>query len=183
MTTDIFKSRERAFEAVYFAKVDAELIDKIHKKRERDTDRALLALATGISDDDLLQEILELGVTTSTLEALSLAPLVCVAWGNGSLDQEESAAAIKAATSEGLEKDSPSFQLFERWLSRKPDESLMTTWREYIRSLMEHLDENGCNTIRQDLKQRAEAIARTTGGVLGVGSISSGERAVLRKIE
>ncbi|MFT5441584.1 MAG: hypothetical protein ACI8W3_000625, partial [Myxococcota bacterium] len=42
---------------------------------------------------------------------------------------------------------------------------------------------NGCNTIRQDLKQRAEAIARTTGGVLGVGSISSGERAVLRKIE
>lgn len=183
MTKEIFKSREQAFESVYFAKVDAELIEKIRKQKDREADRALLARATGISDEALLESILAAGVTASTLEALSLAPLICVAWGSGSLDKDEREAALNAAASEGLEKDSPSYQLYEAWLSQKPDESLLDTWREYVVILFEHLDDKGREQFRNDLNERAERIARASGGVLGIGSISKGERKVLDEIK
>ncbi len=182
MTKEIFKSREQAFEAVYFAKVDAELIEQIRKRKDHELDRALLARSTGISDEGLLEKILATGVTASTLEALSLAPLICVAWGNGSLDEAEREAALNAAVSEGLEKGTPGYQLYEAWLSHKPDESLMNTWRQYMSVLMEYLDESGCEQVRSDLNERAERIARASGGVLGIGSISKEEREVLSEI-
>ena len=48
MPDDIFKSRERAFEAVYFAKLDAELIEKGHQQRQ--ADEARKNLASGLHD-------------------------------------------------------------------------------------------------------------------------------------
>ena len=50
-------------------------------------------------------------------------------------------------------------------------------------SLMPELDPASQAQVRKDLLQRARAIARASGGILGVGSISKQERAVLEEIE
>ncbi len=190
MPSDIFKTRERAFEAVYFAKLDAELIEQLHQKRETAETKSELAKATGIADEALLDRILGLGVTTENLEALSLAPLICVGWANGHLDKEEYAAVLKAIEDEGIDKDSPSYPLLASWLSREPDATLMETWQGYIGSLLDHLDSlpDHLDTvarerIRRDLLKRSEKIARASGGVMGMGSISDHEREVLNAIE
>jgi len=69
MTKDIFKDRERAFEAVYFARVNAELVEKIHADREALIAKGLIARASGIEDEALLQRILGLGVNAQNLQA------------------------------------------------------------------------------------------------------------------
>lgn len=183
MPDNIFKSRERAFEAVYFAKLDAELIKKIHDKRKAADARSDLAKASGISSEALLDSILELGVTTSNLEAMSLVPLVWVAWANGSLTQDESTAAVQVAEAEGIGQGTPGHLLLETWLAHAPDPALFDTWREYIASLLSQLDAPAREQIRKDVLERAEKIARASGGTLGVGSISKKERNVLGEIE
>jgi hypothetical protein len=183
MPDDIFKSREQAFEAVYFAKLDSELIEKSRQKRESAEARSDLAKASGISNEALLDSILELGITPSNLEAMSLAPLICVAWANGTLDPEERKACLDAAHAEGIEKDSASYMLFDGWLSEAPDPTLLDTWREFITILMGQLDALAREQIRKDLFRRSESIARAAGGVMGIGSISKKERAVLDQIE
>lgn len=183
MPSEFFKSRERAFETVYFAKLDAELIEKLHQKREAADAKSELASATGISDEALLGSLLELGVTTSNLEAMSLVPMICVAWANGSLDRDECRAALAAAEAEGIAKDTPSHLLFESWLSHAPEPTLFDTWREYITGLMPQLDALAREKIRKDVLERAEKIARSSGGILGIGSISKEERKLLEEIE
>jgi len=183
MPDDIFKSREQAFEAVYFAKLDAELIEKSRQQRETAEARSNLASASGISDEALLDSILELGISPGNLEAMSLAPLICVAWANGTLDPEERAACLEAAAAEGIAKDSAGYLLFDGWLSQAPDKSLFDTWRQYMSGLMPHLDAPSQKQVRKDLLERATAIARAAGGVMGIGSISKKERAVLDEIE
>ena len=183
MPDDIFKSRERAFEAVYFAKLDAELIAKKRQQREAADARSDLAHASGISNEALLDSLLELGVTPGNLEAMSLAPLVCVAWANGSIDPEERKAAMEAAEAEGIDKDSPGHVLLEGWLTQPPDSTLFDTWREFIASLVGQLDERERKTIRKDLLARPVNIARASGGIMGVGSISKKEQQVLDRIE
>ena len=154
MPDDIFKSRERAFEAVYFAKLDAELIEKGHRQRKEAEIRKNLANASGISNEALLDSILELGITPGNLEAMSLAPLICVAWANGTLDPEESKAALDAAEAEGIAKDSASYLLIEGWLAQAPDPSLFDTWRRYMASLMPQLDPPSQAQVRKDLRGR-----------------------------
>jgi hypothetical protein len=183
VSNDIFQRRERAFEAVYFAKLDAELIEELHRKRAESRDRKELAQATAINDEDLLDRIVALGVSPINIEALSLAPLICVAWANGSLDQKERTEALEAAMAQGMDKGTPSYELFESLLSHAPDLKLMNTWREYIASLLSRLDAPACEQIRNSLLDRAEMIARAAGGLLGLGSISKEEQKVLDQIE
>jgi hypothetical protein len=179
----MFKSRARAFEAVYFSKLDAELIEQLHCKRKAARDRRELARATGISDEILLGKILELGVSANNLEALSLAPLICVAWANGSLDPNERKAALNAIMAEEIVEGSPSYLHFETLLSHAPDSKLMDTWRDYVATLLSHLDVRAREQIRESLLARAKQIASASGGIMGVGSISMLEREVIDEIE
>ena len=183
MSKDKFKARERAFEAVYFAKVDAELIEKIHKEREANIAKGLIARATGIEDESLLQRIMDLGVSAQNIQALSLAPLVCVAWANGSLDRYERKAALDAAEAEGVCHDSLSHPLFEAWLDERPRKELFETWRDYAHVVFEALDEQGKSTLRESLLRRGRLIAKASGGFLGIGKVSREEEEVLGHIK
>ncbi|MCP4037828.1 MAG: hypothetical protein GY733_12885 [bacterium] len=183
MTTDVFKARERAFEAVYFAKQDAELIEKMRKEKETEQARSHLAEATGITDEAVLDKILDLGLTARNLEALSLAPIICVAWANGDLEPDERKAALEALEAEGIAKGSPSHQMFESWLASTPDPQLIEAWKDYVGGLFEQLDAPAREEVRKDVLTRAENVAKAAGGFAGIGSVSKKERDVLDEIE
>ena len=183
MSRDSFKARERAFEATYFARINAELIEKIHRERDANVEKGLIASATGIDDGALLQRILDLGVGAQNVQALSLVPLVCVAWASGGLDRDERKATLAAAEAEGVCRDSLSYPLLEAWLDEPPGEGLFKTWCEYIEVLLGQLDEEARSKFRESLLRRGRLIANASGGFLGIGKTSEKERAVLEEIE
>jgi hypothetical protein len=183
MFKDSFKARERAFEATYFARINAELVEKIHTERDAKIQRGLLATATGIKDESLLQRILDLGVAASNVQVLSLAPLVWVAWATGSLTLVERKTALDAAEAEGVCKESLSHQLFEAWLDEPPGPVLFNTWRDYVHAVLEQLDERARAGLRDALLGRVRSIASASGGLLGIGKTSKREKEVLEEIE
>jgi hypothetical protein len=181
------KERERAFESVFFSRLNAERIEKLHEARERKQTKDALAKATGVSDEKVLEEVLEVGVDAETFKALTLVPLVCVAWADGKLDEKEREAALRAAEAEGVCRESGAYQLFEAWLSGAPGvpgDALFEAWKDYTVVILGFLGDGAREALRKDLLERAREVARSAGGILGLGRrISEEEQAVLDELD
>ena len=83
MSEEIFRGRERAFEAEWANWHDAELIEKLRQKDRLEAITEALARKLQAADPALLQRAIGMGVTLDTGPAFLLAPLVQVAWADG----------------------------------------------------------------------------------------------------
>ncbi len=118
------------------------------------------------------------------MAALSLVPLVEVAWADGTLDAKEQSALLAAAEQAGLSKDSASYRLLEEWFRERPSPKLLAAWKAYVAGLSRTLDVHAKHALKQDLLGRARVVAEAAGGFLGLGKrISSAEQAVLTELE
>ena len=74
--------------------------------------------------------------------------------------------------------------MLERWLSRRPDRNLLTAWQGYIEGLCEQFNEEERDSLKTQWMGRARAVAKASGGILGLGSkISKQEVQVLEEME
>lgn len=177
-----FPGRRSELEEKFFREKDLQLIRAMGEKTVRMERKKALAEASGIEHDGLLDQLHELEVSAETLLALSLVPLVAVAWADGKLDDKERAAVLEAAEQIGLTDSHPGFELLRSWLEQKPDKRLASVWYDYV--VCEVLTPEAKAELYEDLVGRTRKVAEATGGILGLGSkISASEQAVLEKLE
>ena len=183
MSNGILSDREKALEDLFFEKENRKLVEKLRAEREAGELREGLALMTGIQDDALLDKLLSLDLRPETWAALSLVPLVEVAWADGKVDAKERAAVLAAAEANGVQKGSASFDLLASWLEVRPDSGYLEAWGASIVDLCAHLDPAQRGAMKREVLARAERVAEATGGLLGLGGRISGvERKVLDQI-
>lgn len=177
------EDRRKALEEVFFQKENAALVQKMREKREGEAARAELVAATGISDEALLSALLAQGVDSHTLTALSLVPVVAVAWASGKVEIAERKTILEAAAESGVQPGQPSYELLQSWLETRPAERLLEAWSDYAAQLCSVLDQSHRERFASEVLERAKKVARAAGGVAGIGSISSAERAVLDRLK
>ena len=182
MSREFLPERERALENEFFYRVDEKLREQLREKLRAERTRAQLAAETGICDEAVLNDLVESGITTETLMALALVPLVQVAWADRVMDNREKDAILKAAASKGHEPQSPSYQLLEQWLSERPSENLMRCWKEYVKALCRTMTPEKVQALRDELLAHARDVAESAGGILSIGAISQEEQAVLDEL-
>lgn len=180
---DDLKSRGQAMENLFFENRDQELLNKLRAEMEGQGTQESLKAASGISDADALKALTDQGVTAESLSALSLIPLVTVAWSDGSLDGKEKEAILKAAQSSGVETGTGSYSLLESWLASKPDAGLLDAWKGYVLALKEQLDETALAQVKSSILNRSQNVAEAAGGFLGLGSVSESEKKALSDLE
>jgi len=183
MTTEIFRVREEALEYEFFHKVDEQLLQQLREKMYFVERRKALADATGIKDEDVLNELVELDISSETIFALSLFPLVWIAWADGWIDERQRTAILLAAQSTGHERDTASHHLIEAWLRQKPDEKLQTAWKDYVHAICETLSPAARQSLRSDVLGRAREVAEAVGTRYGFHDSEGVQDAVLHKIE
>jgi hypothetical protein len=184
MSKDFLHDREHALEEAFFAQQDQALLRRLKETDTAKSKRAALATASGIADEAVLDRLVALGVDGATTAALSLAPLVLVAWADGGPDDKEREATLSAAAETGVEKGGPSHQLLERWLATRPPPHLLAAWTDYIRAVSPKLDEPRRQQLKSDLVGRARKVAEASGGLLGLGwKTSPAEEDVLARLE
>jgi uncharacterized tellurite resistance protein B-like protein len=179
MPEDFLGDRKKALEESFFAKQNAALLDRMREKREKQAAIDALATNSKIANRQTLEKLVDLGLDGATWAALSLVPLVEVAWADGEVDAKERAAVLEAAQEQGVAKGSPSHELLESWLASRPAGSLFASWGAYAAELAANLSPEEREELRADLAERAESVARSAGGILGIGSISTPERKVI----
>jgi len=179
-----FSGRRNELEEKFFTQRDEELLRALREKAASQERKRALAEASGIEDEDLLDQLDRLEVCGETLAALSLVPLVAVAWADGKIDAEERRAVLAAAEQRGIERDQAGYQLLDRWLGKKPNARLLEVWRGYVAALVPSLSDTAREALKKDLLGRARAVAEAAGGLLGFGNkISASEQAVLDDLQ
>lgn len=181
MLEGAFRERERALEDAFFYRVDQELTMKLRQSMVDEVMRDALSETTGSCNRHLLQGLVDQGFTPESLVALSLVPLVMVAWADEGVDPDERKKVAQAA--EGIETGSACAKLFETWLSERPSQTLFDTWKEYLRSVVGDFDAKAFHELKQATLDRCKSVAKATGGSLGYGRVSPSEEHMLRDIE
>jgi tellurite resistance protein len=170
----------RALEEAFFTKENARLLEQLKEKKKREALREVVQ----IKDDAFLDRLIDLGIGPETVLALTLVPLIAVAWADGTLDGQERDAIIKAAEEKGVSPETAGHQLLETWLARRPEQGLFDSWKQYVRGIWETFTDEERRRMRERTLDWALAVAEASGGFLGLTSkVSPAERAVIKELE
>jgi hypothetical protein len=181
---EILRERGRSLEDEFFRREDARLKEKLRESAQREGAREALARASGIQNPEILERLMRLEVRPETVTALSLVPLVEVAWADGSLDDNERRVLLGRAGTSGLAPGSPERTLLEEWLTRKPDPKLLTAWSHLVQGLCQQMSREEVAAFKAGLLERARAVAGASGGLLGMGSkVSGAEADIIKRLE
>jgi len=152
------------------------LMESLFFKRQ---DQALLQR---LRDKQLNQEIRDQLIGASG--ALSMIPLVTVAWADREVQDTEKAAILTAADSAGIHKDSDASELLAAWLVERPESDLLDAWKSYTAAVKEVTDPAAFGQLKTAVLGTAKAVAESAGGILGLGNkTSAAEQKVLDDLE
>ncbi|MFT5303167.1 MAG: hypothetical protein ACI87E_004975 [Mariniblastus sp.] len=177
---DPIHQRGQAMEDMFFTINDHKLLDNIRAEMAAKEHRDALQSASGISDTPTLDALHGCGITPESLASVALIPLVAVAWSDNKMEDPEKAAILKAAESAGIAVGTASYQTMESWLNNPPESELLDTWKSYIGALKSTLEGPALNQLKNSVLGRAENVAKSAGGFLGLGNkVSDSEQGVL----
>ena len=177
-------NHRRELEEGFFSPVRRELRTRIRDaERSRSERMFALADASGITNVSMLEKLVAFGVGSEALAALTLYPLIAVAWADGRVDRGERQTALAASEECGLKPDSHSYRLLVEWLDHAPpDRLLREAWVSVVGELCAEMGDDQREDFRGEILARTRAVANATGGFLGLGKISRVEQQVLDEL-
>jgi hypothetical protein len=182
--TSTFAAAGRTLEEAFFSQQDKALVQKLSDLRKLAESKEALASVSGIREDAVLEKLVSLGIKPEIVAALTVVPLVEVAWADGRVDEKERDAVLYAASSHGIHGDSVQGALIERWLEHKPEPALLEAWRHYIQGLCAKLSPEQRQHFKTEFLHGTRAIAESARGLLGLGrAVSPAEKRVLEQLE
>ena len=179
---DAFSDRGRALEEEYFRKREQELIEKLRRRAAAEDELHRLGEHAGVADEEILQDLQDLGYTPETVMLLHLVPLVQVAWADGRVSERERALIVEAARARGVEADSPADQQLAQWLTSRPPEEVFERNLRAVRAFLESRPAAEREASERELLSLSTAVASASGGLLGIGAVSAEERALLARL-
>jgi tellurite resistance protein/phosphotransferase system HPr-like phosphotransfer protein len=183
MSESILASRRAGLEEAFFARHNEELRQRMLQADAEKFRKETLMAATGIVDDAVLARLMALQIGTGTLAALTLVPMVLVAWADGAISAEEHRAILAGAKEAGLQQGGPALELLEAWLHTRPAPALFQAWKDYVAALTHTLTPEERRSLESSVLAQAHKVASATGSFLGLTSpISDSENKVLREL-
>ena len=183
MSEVTLEERGRALENQFYEKENAEKLAAMKGKLDTQKSRDELRKASGMTDEAVLEKLVALGLRANTIAALSLVPLIQVAWADGAIQDNERTAILQGAHGKGLEKGTDGYDLLQAWLSKRPSDALYEAWEAYIKALASQLNDEQNRLLKNQIVGFAKMVAASAGGFLGIGRVSASEEKVLARIE
>lgn len=178
------RGRGFSLEEEFFRREDQRLLERLKAAQAAESAREALSKVSGITNAAVLDKLMALEIRPAMVTALSVVPLVEVAWADGTLDAKERAAVLAHARDSGFAPGSAEQVLLEAWLDKRPEPHLLVAWGHLVEGLCEALPPAERAKMQSTLLDRARSVAKASGGTLGLGSkISKAEAAVLAKLE
>lgn len=167
MKKDVFHERALGEQAEYFRKQDEKLLQKIRERAALEEVAQALAEKLRVDNPELVSRVLELGLTRDTGTAILLAPLVQVAWAEGSVSRRERETVLELAASRGVEPGSGAHVQLEAWLERRPSDALFETALEVMKAGLAVLPDAEREERVRQIVDGCKRVAEVTGGGLG----------------
>ena len=169
----------------FFEDRDQELLDflEFETKTAEEEEKEKLITKAGIADPQVFDALKRIGITSASMDAFMLLPLVRLAWADAKIQEGEFESLLKAADDDGIKYGTPAYRLLSRWLEERPTDKMIEAWQTYARALARELDVASLSAFQQATLGRARRLAEASGGILGLGEkISENERHVLNDL-
>jgi hypothetical protein len=181
---DFLAEREQALGGAFYQAEAERHRGRLQLQVQEQNARDQIAEATGVTDSHVLAELAGLGIRVDTLAALTLIPLIEVAWVDGEMDERERNAVLEAAVNTGIEHGSTSYRLLEIWMMEQPPPDLTVAWQEFIRALSKQLPGEKADRLAANLLGRARDVAAAAGTALDRSPhVSSVEESCLAELQ
>lgn len=182
MSKGAFEGRRQALEDSFFRARDAQLIANLRKEIASMEEKSKLSHVSGIVDEQVLSSLVDAGVQAESLLAVRLIPMVIVAWADGKVSPEERSAVLEAASADGISSGSTAYDLLGKWLEHQPGANVMTAWVEFVSELAKILPAKSISELKEKVLQRCWCVAKSSGGYLGLGSVSPSEQKAIDQL-
>jgi hypothetical protein len=183
MAKDIFQQRETYLEEEYFRKKEFALLEKLKAVFRRKVDKESISKATGVTDEQILDRLVEIQLDGELMRAFELYPLVEIAWADGDLSEREVRSVLAAGEKHGVAPGTKAHRMLEERLQKGPEPEFRKIWFLYAEELKKTLSPRELETFRNDLLERARGIVAATGHLERLLVDVGGERKVIAAIE
>lgn len=148
-----------ASEAEYFRRLDAELIDEMHRRAALEEHHLRMAEACQVNDPEIVDALEKLGFDETTVPLLCLVPLLQVAWIHGSVSHAERDRVFTLASLHGVKEHTPAYQRIVEWLERRPSEEFFQGTLHALRAILASLPPGERKARKSDVVQGCTAVA------------------------
>ncbi|MCA9493498.1 MAG: FHA domain-containing protein [Myxococcales bacterium] len=135
-----------------------------------------------MTDAELAETLRTLGMDVVSWRALPLLPLVQVAWADGAIQEAEHELICQLAE-ERFAVGEEGLRLIEDWLKYQPSEDY---YRRGVDALVTLVTKDGEHELGEDvlteLVEHARHVAKSAGGLFGIGSVSRSEAATIDQL-
>ena len=126
-------------------------LDQLRARREPCLCAEEVASALGIQQREVVDELIDHGVSREAVVALLMVPMLTVAWADRKLSRRERMQVLGAALSIGHHMASPALAPLARWLERRPTRALREAWIAYVELLCRRLPAEAAEALRSTL--------------------------------
>jgi hypothetical protein len=178
---DYSSAHRKAMESEFFDNLDDAYVEPLQAHATSEARRRDLISRSGIRDQRLIDELIRLQITPESLIAVRLIPLVMVAWSDGEITEEERSSVRVEAAKLGIGEATIPGKLLDAWLKTRPRREMANAWKRYAHLLMASMSSEMCEVYISELDREMKAIARASGGKMGIGKISEEEQIVIER--
>ena len=178
---DAFSDLRIAKEEEFFHSREQALLEKVKQRAAAQSEARRLGEALGTRDEGILQDLQALGYTPDIIQILFAVPLIAVAWADGEVSKRERSLLQELAGVSQSDNAAAHHQL-KQWLDKKPPQDFLERSLRIISSLLKTLPPDEESDRGRELLTSTTRIAEASGGILGLGSISATERALIERV-
>jgi hypothetical protein len=180
---DLLGERGRSLEADYFRRKDKELLDRAREQKAASDRRRELVAALDIEDDAVVTALGALGFDARTVPLLDIVPAIQVAWADGTLPAKERAEIERLLARPEMEASARAgSRMVAEWLAHEPHRELYRLATEALQLRAARLDSEARTRLVNRIVGDCNAVAAASGGVFGIGALSSVESDRIREL-
>ncbi len=133
------------------------------------------------TDADVIRALADLGMDEQSIKALPLLPLVQVAWADGEIQAGERNV-IEELAVKRFELGEEGNRLLANWLRYPPTKTYLKKGREALLMVAQRDQDGFDEALLGDVLKLSRKVAKSAGGLFGIGAISSSESEALDEI-
>jgi len=133
------------------------------------------------TDADVIRALADLGMDEQSIKALPLLPLIQVAWADGEIQAGERTT-IETLAVNRFELTDEGQRLMGNWLRYPPSQTYFDKGREALLMVAMREQDGMDESVLSDVVELSKKVARSAGGLFGIGAISSSEAAAIKEI-
>ena len=175
------RMKSRLLVDLKFAQSELLSLQSLRQTLQKQHELQQLREATGMDDQHMLERLYDAGFHAQNVHALTWLPIALVAWASQGVSRDEAEATKLVNLCSVLTGNVQSTRQFQVWLTERPSEKLSRLWEDYVRLQTAEPDEE-CQQTGQAVLYIARKVAEASGGIFGLGQISTAEQRVLDRI-